>query len=93
MSNNNAINSSDLKIRKDDIYMEQNGLTLKASRLILRQFCTEDFDAAHSYASIYENVKYMGWGPNAPEDTQRFIADTIKKPRQNPVLSMILPLL
>ena len=33
--------------------------TQETERLILRPFVESDFDAVHSYASCYDNVKYM----------------------------------
>ncbi len=63
-----------------------NGLTLASPRLILRQFNPDDYDAVHAYASVYENVRYMGWGPNTPEDTRNFIAETMKKALAEPRL-------
>lgn len=57
---------------------------LETSRLILRPFKTEDMNAVQSYASNYENIKYMIWGPNSEEDTRRFIADCIAKEADEP---------
>lgn len=48
-------------------------MTLITNRLILRPFHLDDYEAVHAYASNYENVKHMIWGPNSEEDTKRFL--------------------
>jgi len=50
---------------------------IKTERLILRQFTEDDFDAVHSYASLYENTIYMQWGPNDESETRAFIKNAI----------------
>ncbi len=59
--------------------------TLETERLILRDWQKGDFEAAHAYASEPDNVTYMGWGPNAEDDTRNFIKQSIKKNRSNNV--------
>ncbi len=42
-------------------------------RLILREFAPEDFEGVHAYASDYENVRHMTFGPNTPEQTREYL--------------------
>lgn len=42
-------------------------------RLTLREFSPEDFDDVHAYASDYETVKHMMFGPNTREDTEKYL--------------------
>ena len=58
--------------------------TQETERLILRPFVESDFDAVHSYASCYDNVKYMEWGPNEEADTRAFISRAISKSTELP---------
>ena len=51
--------------------------TYKTARLILRPYEPTDFDAVHAYSSDPENLTYMLWGPNTPEETREFIEDAI----------------
>lgn len=46
---------------------------LQTERLILREFCANDFADVHAYASDYENVKHMMFGPNTPEQTRDYL--------------------
>ena len=46
---------------------------LETERLILRPARTSDFEAVHAYAADPESTRYMGWEPNTPEDTRRFL--------------------
>ena len=48
---------------------------LDTERLLLRPLGQGDFDAVHSYAAVPENVRYMTFGPNTPEDTRSFLSD------------------
>jgi len=57
---------------------------LVANRLILRKFSLDDIDAVQSYASVRENILYMGWGPNTPEDTKAFIQSAIAAAEEYP---------
>lgn len=54
-------------------------ITLQTERLILRPFEESDFEAVHSYASNYENIKHMTFGPNKEEHTKEFIKNAINK--------------
>lgn len=53
-------------------------MTLHTERTTLRPLTTEDYDAAHRWASDPETVKFMDWGPNLEEDTRRFLSDCEK---------------
>ncbi|MEI6578252.1 MAG: GNAT family protein [Eubacteriales bacterium] len=57
--------------------------TLETERLILRGWQKGDFEAAHAYGSVADNVTYMGWGPNTEEDTRNFIKRSIKNNKKN----------
>ena len=46
---------------------------LQTQRLILRDFCEEDWRDAHIYGSDPEVVKYLPFGPNSIEETKAFI--------------------
>ena len=41
-------------------------MNTRTERLLLREFCPEDFDDVHAYSSDYETVKHMMFGPNTP---------------------------
>ena len=53
--------------------------TLETSRLVLRPFTTDDFEAVQAYAGDLDNVKFMEWGPNEPAHTRTFIQMAIDK--------------
>ena len=57
---------------------------LETERLLLRKFTTDDFDAVHSYVSVFENIIYMLWGPNTAQQTQAFINIAISKAAEVP---------
>lgn len=59
-------------------------MILSTERLLLRPFEEADFEAVHSYASVYENIRYMIWGPNTEEDTRRFIREAIERTKALP---------
>lgn len=58
--------------------------TLETERLILRPHKEDDFEFIHNYASCYENIKYMVWGPNEDADTRAFIKYAIAKSVEEP---------
>ena len=60
--------------------------SLETRRMILRKFTQDDFDAVHSYASAPENIVYMVWGPNTPEQTRAFIHMAISKAEESPCM-------
>jgi [ribosomal protein S5]-alanine N-acetyltransferase len=49
-------------------------VTLETARLVLREFSDDDAPAVHAYAADPEVVRYLDWGPNAPEETAGFLA-------------------
>lgn len=57
---------------------------LETERLILRPHKEDDFEFIHNYASCYENIKYMVWGPNEEADTRTFIKHAIAKSVEEP---------
>lgn len=59
-------------------------MILTTERLRLRPFEEDDFDAVHSYASVYNNVRYMIWGPNSEEDTRNFIKNVMEQSKAVP---------
>lgn len=59
-------------------------MELRTKRLCLRPFCERDFEEVHAYASVLENVIYMTWGPNTPEDTKKFITACMESDRERP---------
>lgn len=60
--------------------------TLETERLILRKFSPDDFTAVHCYASRFDNVIYMVFGPNSEEETKAFINRAICKADENPCM-------
>lgn len=48
-------------------------LPLQTSRLILRDYRTEDWERVHLYGSIPEFSQYELWGPNTVEDSKNFV--------------------
>lgn len=67
---------------------------IETERLILREFRKDDVSAAHRYASNPNVVKYMVWGPNTFEESERFIQrklqEQITQPRMNYSLAITL---
>ncbi len=61
-------------------------LKLETERLTLRPPCIEDFEGVHAYASVPENVRFMVWGPNAEEDTRKFLNESIEKWKAEPIV-------
>ena len=49
----------------------------ESERLLLREFVAEDFEDVHAYASDYETVKHMMFGPNTPEQTRAYLEKQI----------------
>src|SRR5262249_52982448 len=58
--------------------------TLQTKRLELREWTADDFDAIQLYAADPEVIRYMDWGPNTGEDTQRFLNDVMESARREP---------
>ena len=57
---------------------------IRTERLILRDFEEADWEAVHSYGCDLEVVRYMDWGPNTEEDTQKFIQRAIASQKEQP---------
>lgn len=59
---------------------------IETSRLILREFCSDDWKCVHQYAIDSKVTKFMPWGPNTEEETKAFIDKVLiardKAPRQ-----------
>src|SRR5579883_2377497 len=59
-------------------------MQIETKRLILREFKRDDWKDVQGYASDPEVVRYMEWGPNAPDQTKHFIDQAISSKYQNP---------
>ncbi len=57
---------------------------LKTRRLLLRDFCEDDWRAVHEYASDPRVVRHMIWGPNTVRQTKRFIREILASQRKKP---------
>ncbi|MHB1483058.1 MAG: GNAT family N-acetyltransferase [Saccharofermentanales bacterium] len=57
---------------------------LETKRLILRPWRESDFEAAHTYASELENVRFMPFGPNTESETKDFITRSINNNAADP---------
>lgn len=60
----------------------------ETKRLILREFRPDDFADVHEYASDYENVRHMMFGPNTPQQTREYlekqcVAEMTAQPRMH----------
>jgi RimJ/RimL family protein N-acetyltransferase len=70
------------------------GITLNCERIELREFSVADVDGVHDFASDPEVVRFVEWGPNTVEDTDRFIADVntqrVARPRVDYALAATL---
>ena len=54
--------------------------TIKTERLVMRPLSTDDLDSVHTYASDYENTKFMVWLPNdTKEETAQFLSGVAKE--------------
>lgn len=69
-------------------------LPLSTKRLLLRDFRPTDAKDIQRYASDPEVVKYMAWGPNAPEETRKHLEEKLAEqktvPRNNFNLAVVL---
>ncbi|NMB24967.1 MAG: GNAT family N-acetyltransferase [Firmicutes bacterium] len=69
-------------------------VVLHTPRLILRDFCEDDWRAVHAYASDPEVIRYMTWGPNDEAASKAFVQAVMEgqnaEPRQNYDLAIIL---
>jgi ribosomal-protein-alanine N-acetyltransferase len=59
-------------------------MELNTSRLILREFCTDDRAAIHTFASDAEVTRYTDWGPNGLADTTAFLSDVTRDGQNRP---------
>jgi ribosomal-protein-alanine N-acetyltransferase len=62
-------------------------VTLKGSRITLRELCEDDHDSVQQYAGDSEVVKYDLWGPNTPEQSREFIRFAMSVQRMSPRLT------
>jgi len=58
-------------------------MELKTTRLILRPFSLNDFEAMHEFASDLQNVEHMDWGPNTEEQSRSFLRE-VQDSHKNP---------
>lgn len=49
-------------------------VVVQTPRLVLRELDGDDAPAVQAYAGDAEVVRYLDWGPNAPDDTAGFLA-------------------
>jgi RimJ/RimL family protein N-acetyltransferase len=67
--------------------MNLSPVSLTTARLIIREYCKNDFAGVHEYARDPETVKFMNWGPNTPKETRKFIELAVSQqevePREN----------
>ena len=54
----------------------------ETERLVLREFTPEDFEDVHAYASDYETVKHMMFGPNTEEQTRAYLEKQCREERE-----------
>jgi [ribosomal protein S5]-alanine N-acetyltransferase len=59
-------------------------MNLHTKRLIIRDMQMTDLYSIHRYGSDLEHVKYMTWGPNSLEETQRFLTEAVQKNQATP---------
>lgn len=68
-------------------------MLFETKRILCRNMKVCDFEDIHRYAQNEEVVKYMAWGPNTEEETQRFldcsIEGSLKEPRLEYELAII----
>lgn len=57
---------------------------IETERLILQEYKTSDWQAAHVYCQQAEILKYEAWGPNTKEQTQEFIQQAIAFSKEEP---------
>jgi len=59
--------------------------TRETSRLILRKFKEDDFEAVHSYVSNEKNTRHMLFGPNNEDETRSFINYAMAEATKTPI--------
>lgn len=57
---------------------------LETQRLVLRNYCAEDWLRVHGYASIPEFSRFEMWGPNSEADTKKFITEMLAEAASRP---------
>jgi len=63
---------------------------IPTERLLLREFCADDEQDIHAYASDPEVVRLMIWGPNTPAMTKMYLAGALKEQDEWPRASVSL---
>jgi RimJ/RimL family protein N-acetyltransferase len=67
---------------------------LLTTRLRLRDFDLEDYQAVHAFATDLAVVRYVEWGPNTPEETRAFLrearASADVSPRRRYALAVVV---
>ncbi len=59
-------------------------IPIKTERLLLRDYVSEDWQAVHEYASDFDSVQYLDWGPNTVAESQEFIDRVLELSQNNP---------
>jgi RimJ/RimL family protein N-acetyltransferase len=67
---------------------------IRTDRFVLRDLEEADWQDVHRYASDPEVVRYMDWGPNTEDETEKFIQQSIasqkEQPRKSYTLAIVL---
>jgi ribosomal-protein-alanine N-acetyltransferase len=68
---------------------------IEDTRLWLREFSQDDWQAVHAWASRPEVCRFQAWGPNSPAETRAFLQTVLDakavSPRTNFTLAATLP--
>lgn len=67
-----------------DISQREHEFSLTTERLILRNYCSEDWKRVHIYAAVPAFSQYEMWGPNTEDDSKKFVADMVLQARTQP---------
>jgi RimJ/RimL family protein N-acetyltransferase len=59
-------------------------LRIETKRLILREYCHDDWQQIHEYCRDPQVTQFMIWGPNTEEQTKDFIARVIAEQGDEP---------
>lgn len=62
-------------------------VSIKTSRLLLREFVSADWTCVHDYASDTCVSEYTDWGPNTKAQTKEFVRRAIDAAKERPRLS------
>ena len=60
---------------------------IETERLFFRNYCQDDFDAVHEYASDPTFSRFQEWGPNTEQDTRSFIEKVISQSLVSPQMN------